>query len=144
MNYKKLTKTAITPTRADAGAAGYDLYADITKETTIPPGQTVLIGTGIALEIPDGIFGGIFARSGLAIREGLRPGNCVGVIDPSYRGEIKVGLHNDSPVDRTITPGDRIAQIVFIPFFIPSSWTEVEDLSETARGEGGFGHTGKN
>lgn len=143
MNYKKMTKTAITPTRADAGAAGYDLYADISEKVTIAPGETVIIGTGIAMEIPEWTFGGIFARSGLAIKEGLRPGNCVGVIDPSYRGEIHVGIHNDSSVERTIEPKERIAQLIFIPYRLPRSWTEVEELSETQRGEGGFGHTGK-
>ncbi len=139
---KKLTETATLPTRGSQYAAGYDLYADLSEAVLIAPGETKMIRTGLAMELPEGYFGAIFARSGLAIKEGLRPGNCVGVVDSDYRGEFMIGLHNDSAETRTIEVGERIAQLVVMPF-LPVEFEETENLSETVRGEGGFGSTGK-
>lgn len=102
---------------------------------------TVKIGTGIAVEIPNGYFGAVFARSGLATKEGLRPANAVGVCDSDYRGEYIVALHNDSDTPRTVTPGERIAQLVIMPY-LQVDFEEVNELSDTVRGEGGFGSTG--
>ena len=113
---KKLTSTAKLPTRGSASAAGYDLYADIEKEVRIAPHTTEMIGTGLSMEIPEGYFGAIFARSGLASREALRPANCVGVVDSDYRGPFMIALHNDGEQERVITPGERIAQLVVIPY----------------------------
>lgn len=144
MNIKRLHEKAIIPTSGSSYAAGYDLYAAIDEDITIPPSETVLIGTGWAMEIPNGFFGAIFARSGLATKEGLRPANCVGVIDSDYRGEVKIALHNDSKVDRTVTQGERIAQLVIIPYYeLPYGFEEVDELDKTARGVGGFGSTGQ-
>lgn len=137
---KKLSDTAIIPTAGSCYAAGYDLYANI--ETTIQPRQTVKIPTGLAMEIPQGYFGGIFARSGLATKVGLRPANCVGVVDSDYRGEIIVALHNDSDLEATITFHQRIAQLVVLPY-LPIEFEQVEQLEDSSRGENGFGSTGK-
>ena len=142
MKYKRLTDNAKVPTRADEGSAGYDLYANNTYTIEILPHKTVKIGTGIAMETPRGCFGGIFARSGLATKKGLRPANCIGVIDPSYRGELIVPLHNDSDEPQYVQPGERIAQLIFLSFGTILNWEEVDELSETERGAGGFGHTG--
>lgn len=139
---KKLTDTAKTPTRGSEYAAGYDLYADVKENVQIKPHETVKIGTGLAMEIPDGYFGAIFARSGLAAKEGLRPANCVGVCDSDYRGEYIVAIHNDSEETRIITAGERIAQLVVMPY-LPVTFDEVTELTDTNRGEGGFGSTGK-
>lgn len=139
---KKLTDTAKTPTRGSEYAAGYDLYADVKENVQIKPHETVKIGTGLAMEVPDGYFGAIFARSGLATKEGLRPANCVGVCDSDYRGEYIVAIHNDSEKIRTITAGERIAQLVVMPY-LPVTFDEVSELTDTNRGEGGFGSTGK-
>lgn len=139
---KKLTDTAKTPTRGSEHAAGYDLYADVKNQVMISPHETAKIGTGFAIEIPDGYFGAIFARSGLATKEGLRPANCVGVCDSDYRGEYIVAIHNDSNEPRTIDPGERIAQLVVMPY-LPVTFDEVTELTDTNRGEGGFGSTGK-
>lgn len=139
---KKLTDTAKTPTRGSEHAAGYDMYADVKEDVQIKPHETVKIGTGLAMEIPDGYFGAIFARSGLAAKEGLRPANCVGVCDSDYRGEYIVAIHNDSEETRTITAGERIAQLVVMPY-LPVTFDEVAELTDTNRGEGGFGSTGK-
>ena len=139
---KKLTDTAKTPTRGSEYAAGYDLYADVKENVQIKPHETVKIGTGLAMEIPDGYFGAIFARSGLATKEGLRPANCVGVCDSDYRGEYIIAIHNDSEETRTITAGERIAQLVVMPY-LPVTFDEVSELTDTNRGEGGFGSTGK-
>ncbi len=139
---KKLSPTAQLPTRGSAAAAGYDLYADLQEETGIGPHKTVMISTGLSLEIPEGYFGAVFARSGLAARESLRPANCVGVIDADYRGPCMVALHNDSGESRTVTPGERIAQLVILPF-LPAEFQEAEELDDTVRGAGGFGSTGK-
>lgn len=142
INLKKMSPTAKIPTRGSAMAAGYDLYADLAQPITIHPHTTAMISTGIAVEIPEGYFGGIFARSGLAAREMLRPGNCVGVVDSDYRNEIKVALHSDGEEDHVIEPGERIAQLVIIPF-LSVEFRETEKLGETERGMGGFGSTGK-
>jgi len=139
---KKLTDTAKTPTRGSEYAAGYDLYADVKEDVQIKPHETIKIGTGLAMEIPDGYFGAIFARSGLAAKEGLRPANCVGVCDSDYRGEYIVAIHNDSEETRTVTAGERIAQLVVMPY-LPVTFDEVAELTDTNRGEGGFGSTGK-
>lgn len=139
---KKLSPEAQLPTRGSEQAAGYDLRACLPGDVTIAPGATVLVGTGLAFALPQGYFGGIFARSGLSVKQGLRPANCVGVIDSDYRGECKVALHNDSAEPRTIAPGDRIAQLVVLPY-LPVSFTEVSELDSTSRGEGGFGSTGR-
>ena len=139
---KKLTDTAKTPTRGSEYAAGYDLYADVKENVQIKSHETVKIGTGLAMEIPDGYFGAIFARSGLAAKEGLRPANCVGVCDSDYRGEYIVAIHNDSEETKTITAGERIAQLVVMPY-LPVTFDEVTELTDTNRGEGGFGSTGK-
>ncbi len=139
----RLSKTAKLPTRGSALAAGYDLYADVAEDTVIRPHQTVMIPSGVAMEIPEGYFGAIFARSGLAAKESLRPANCVGVVDSDYRGMWKIAVHNDGDTERVITPGERIAQMVVIPF-LPVEFEEVSELSDTERGSGGFGSTGKN
>ncbi len=148
INIKKLNDTAIIPTRGSEYAAGYDLYAGCVDEknleevNVISPYSTMKIHTGIAMEIPEGYFGAIFARSGLATKQGLRPANCVGVIDSDYRGEIIVALRNDSASEQTITSGERIAQIVIMPY-LPVEFGEVDSLEDTERGDGGFGSTGK-
>lgn len=138
---KKLNENAIIPTRGSEYAAGYDLYACIDEPIIIVPHNTFKIGTGLSIEIPDGYFGAIFARSGLATKQGIRPANCVGVCDSDYRGEYIVALHNDTDIPKTIIPGERIAQLVVMPY-LPIEFEEVEELSETKRGEGGFGSTG--
>ncbi len=142
INITKLSDTAKLPDRGSEYAAGYDLFADLSGDITINPHETKMIGTGLAMEIPVGYFGGIFARSGLSAKEGLRPANCVGVVDSDYRGEIKVALHNDGETSRVITVGQKIAQLVVVPF-LAVEFSEVEKLSDTVRGEGGFGSTGK-
>lgn len=141
INIKKLNENAMIPTRGSNDAAGYDLYACISSPIIVTPHSTVKIGIGLAIEIPSGYFGAVFARSGLATKEGLRPGNCVGVCDSDYRGEYVVALHNDTDIPRTITPSERIAQLVVIPY-LPVEFEEVNELSDTDRGTGGFGSTG--
>lgn len=139
---KKLTETAKLPTRGSVFSAGFDLYADNNVDITIHPHETRKIGTGLALEIPDGYYGAIFARSGLATKEGLRPANCVGICDSDYRGEYIVAVHNDSNEDRIIEPKERIAQLIVMQY--PHiTFEEVDELSDTSRGESGFGSTGK-
>ena len=142
---KRTDNYAIIPTRGSNRAAGYDLYAhDVSANDAsvyIPAGETKMIGTGICMEIPDGYAGFVYARSGIASKRGLRPANCVGVIDSDYRGEIKVALHNDSNICETVHNGERIAQIVIAPF-LAVEFEETDKLNETARGEGGFGSTG--
>lgn len=137
---KKLNDNAIIPTRGSEYAAGYDLYACSDDLITIAPHSTVKIGTGLAIEIPEGYFGAIFARSGLATKKGLRPSNCVGVVDSDYRGECIVALHNDTDVYMSIEPYERIAQLVIQPY-LSVEFTEVDELSDTERGVGGFGST---
>ena len=141
INIKKLDPRAITPTYGSEFAAGADLYALTDENVTINPSETVLIHTGISMEIPQGFGGFIFARSGLASKKGLAPANKVGVIDADYRGEIMVALHNHSAVPVQITSGERIAQLVIMPFEA-AEFIECEELSETVRGSGGFGSTG--
>ncbi len=139
---KKLKDNAVIPTRGSSSAAGYDLYACLENPVSIAPGETVQIGTGLTAEIPEGYFGACFARSGLAFREGLRPANCVGVVDSDYRGEYIVALHNDSETVRTVISGERIAQLVILPY-LTAEFVESDTLSGTERGAGGFGSTGK-
>ena len=140
MKIKRLDEKAVIPKRGSASAAGYDIYS--IEEVSLPPGETKLIKTGLSMEIPENYLGGVFARSGLAVKEGIRPANCVAVIDADYRGELMVPLHNDSKEERRITVGERIAQLVILPF-LPVEFEETDELSETVRGEGGFGSTGK-
>ena len=140
MNIKLLNENAKFPTRATEWAAGWDLYAS--KECVIEPGETVVVHTGIALEIPNNLFGGLYPRSGLATKKGLRLANCVGVIDSDYRGEIMVGIYNDSSFVREIEVGERVAQIIFQPYEDIKEFTPVFELSSTVRGSGGFGSTG--
>lgn len=142
VNFKKLNEKAVKPTYGTEFAAGADLYACEGAEVTIAAGETKLIHTGISLEIPEGYAGLIYARSGIATKRGLAPANKVGVIDADYRGEIMVSLHNHSAVEQTIADGERIAQLVITPF-LAVEYTETDTLSETVRGEGGFGSTGK-
>ena len=141
---RKLRESARIPHRGSAFAAGYDLYAAPADgaPVEIRPHTTAMVGTGLAVAIPEGYFGGVFARSGLASRQGLRPANCVGVIDADYRGECTVAVHNDTDETRTIQPGDRIAQRVILPF-LAAEFDETDTLPETERGTGGFGSTGK-
>lgn len=113
---KKLDEHAILPTRGSVDAAGYDLYVKTTEDTVIPPHETVMIGTGLAMEIPQGYFGAIFARSGLACKSGLRPANCVGVVDSDYRGEFIIAVHNDTDAERVVAGGERVAQMVVMPY----------------------------
>lgn len=142
INFMKVDNKAITPTRGSASAAGFDLYAHTdTGAKRVPAGKTEKIGTGICVEIPDGYFGAVFARSGLATKRGLRPANCVGVIDSDYRGEVIVALHNDTDACESIHDGDRIAQLVILPY-LPITFNEVGKLTDTDRGSGGFGSTG--
>ena len=144
VSIKLLREGAKLPTRGSAFAAGYDLYAclDGDKELIIPPHATAMLPTGLSFALPEGTFGAVVARSGLASKQGLRPANCLGVIDSDYRGEICVGLINTSNEDYTIQPGERIAQLVLAPV-IPAQPVEVDSLDETERGEGGFGSTGR-
>ena len=142
IKYKKLNSLAKEPTRGSAAAAGYDLYAATEENIIIPPHETKKIGTGLAFELPNYTFAAIFARSGLASKQGLRPANCVGVCDSDYRGEYIVAIHNDTDNMQTISAGDRIAQMILLPY-LPMQLIEVENLSETQRGAGGFGSTGK-
>lgn len=141
MNIKKLNPNAIIPTYGSECAAGADLYACIESPVTIEPGQTVFISTGLAMEIPEGYAGFIYARSGLSCKRGLAPANKVGVVDADYRGEITVALHNHSDEPKTIEVNERIAQIVIAPF-VHVAFDEVDELSDTVRGAGGFGSTG--
>ena len=133
MRIKKLDEKAIVPTHGSDYAAGYDLYAVLDNPIIISPHETVLIGTGWAVEIPTGFFGAIFARSGIATNQGLRPANCVGVIDSDYRGEVKVALHNDSNEEQTVIPRERIAQLVIMSHYT-TVMDVVDDLDDTNRG----------
>lgn len=142
LSVKKLREGAKLPTRGSAQAAGYDLYACLDGDLTIAPHGTERVPTGLAVAVPDGYFAAVFARSGLAAREGLRPANCVGVCDSDYRGEYLVMLHNDTDQPRTVRSGDRIAQMVVLPY-LEVTFREVDALDETDRGAGGFGSTGR-
>lgn len=142
INIKKLKENAVIPTYGSEYAAGADLYACIDESLTINPGETKFIGTGIALEVPEGYAGLIYARSGLSCKQGLAPANKVGVVDADYRGEITVALHNHSLEPKSIEPNERIAQMVIAPF-LSASFHEVDELSDTVRGVDGFGSTGR-
>ena len=139
---KKLNDKATLPTRGSEYAAGYDLYAAIENNITVPAHSTEKIGTGLSFELPDETFAAIFARSGLATKQGLRPANCVGVCDSDYRGEYIVAIHNDTDEDKIIEPGERIAQMILMPY-IPMTFVETDELSKSGRGQDGFGSTGK-
>lgn len=139
---KKLKENAILPTYGSAGAAGADLYACLDEAVTILPGETAWISTGIALEVPAGCAGLVYARSSLGVKRGLAPANKVGVIDSDYRGEIRVVLLNHGKEPQTILSGERVAQFIITPVLTPA-YEEVPELSDTSRGTGGFGSTGK-
>ena len=142
INIKKLNSNATLPTRGSEFAAGYDLYACLNESVTIRAGETVKIPTGLAIEIPEGYAGLIYARSGLATKKGLAPANKVGVCDSDYRGEYIIFLHNHSKIDAMIEPNGRIAQLIVTPF-LAVTFEETDELSETKRGAGGFGSTGR-
>ena len=142
INVKKLNDLAKLPTRGSEYAAGYDLYAATSYNIEIQPHTTVKIGTGLSFELPQGTFAAIFPRSGIATKRGLRPANCVGVCDSDYRGEYIVALHNDTNEVQIIEPQERIAQMILLPF-VEMSFNEVNELSDTVRGAGGFGGSGR-
>jgi dUTP pyrophosphatase len=139
---KKLSPNAILPTYGTNEAAGADLYACLEDTVSIAPGETYWVGTGIALEVPKGCAGLIYARSSMGVKRGLAPANKVGVIDSDYRGEIRVVLLNHSNQMQTVSPGERVAQLIITPVLTPA-YEEVDELSDTVRGVGGFGSTGK-
>lgn len=139
---KKLRPNAVLPTYGSSEAAGADLYACLEEDVIIAPGQSVFIPTGLAMEIPKGCAGLIYARSGLACKRGLAPANKVGVVDSDYRGEFMIVLHNHGSQPQTVSHGERIAQLVITPVLTPS-YEEADELLDTDRGCGGFGSTGK-
>ncbi len=139
---KKLKENAIMPTYGSVEAAGADLYACLSESVTIQPGESVFVPTGLAMELPKGYAGLIYARSGLACKRGLAPANKVGVVDSDYRGEFMIVLHNHGKTAQTIEHGERIAQLVITPVFTPG-FVETEELTDTERSGGGFGSTGK-
>ena len=141
MKLKKLDERAVVPVYASEFSAGADLYACLDENVTIAPGETKLIHTGLAMAIPEGLAGLIYARSGLASKRGLAPANKVGVVDSDYRGEVMVALHNHGTEPQTVEHGERIAQLVLAPIVV-ADFDVVDDLDSTARGEGGFGSTG--
>ena len=142
MKIKKLNERAVTPTYGSEFSAGADLYACEGADIVIASGETKLIHTGIAMEIPCGYVGLVYARSGLATKRGLAPANKVGVVDPDYRGEFMVALHNHTDEAKTVEGGERVAQLVIVPF-IQADFNVCDELSDTVRGAGGFGSTGK-
>ncbi|MBQ7160380.1 MAG: dUTP diphosphatase [Clostridia bacterium] len=142
VRFKKLNDRAVVPTYGSPSSAGADLYSAEVNDVTIDPGNTALIHTGIACEIPEGYVGLIFARSGLATKRGLAPANKVGVIDSDYRGELMVSLYNQSPDIQTVERRERIAQLAIVPY-LRAEFEEADELSDTERGEGGFGSTGR-
>ena len=142
ISVKKLREDATLPTRGSEYAAGYDLYAAIDETIVIGPHETQKIGTGLSFELPENTFGMIVARSGLATKEGLRPANCSGICDSDYRGEYIIALHNDSDEIRYVEPNERIAQLILMSY-VPMTFSLVDELTITERGEGGFGSTGK-
>ena len=139
---KKLDERAVLPTYGSEFSAGADLYAVADGDIVFAPGETKFVKTGLAMEIPVGYAGFIYARSGLACKRGLAPANKVGVVDSDYRGEVMVALHNHSDKEQVVAPGERIAQLVVAPF-LKATFTQAEELNETLRGEGGFGSTGR-
>lgn len=142
MRVKKLHPHAVLPTYGSAEAAGADLYACLEEAVTIAPGEVYWVPTGIALEVPKGCAGLVYARSSMGAKRGLAPANKVGVVDSDYRGEVKVVLLNHSNQPQTLQPGERVAQFVITPVLQPV-YEEVEELTDTDRGQGGFGSTGK-
>lgn len=143
IDIKKLNNRALLPSRGSEQAAGWDLYSNNEEPVNVEPHTTVMIGTGLSMAIPDGYFGAVYARSGLASKQGLRPANCVGIIDSDYRGEIIVPLHNDGNERKIINPKERIAQLVVMPY-LAVEFEEKDILVETLRGSNGFGSTGLN
>ena len=141
IRFKKLDEKAKMPYYGSEYAAGADLYACMEEPLTIAAGTTEFVHTGLAMEIPVGLVGLVYARSGLACKKGLAPANKVGVIDSDYRGEIMVALHNHAAEDITIEPGERVAQMVIAPYVF-ARYEEAEELEDTLRGDGGFGHSG--
>lgn len=141
INFVRTNDLAKVPTHGSEYAAGYDLYAATSYDVTIEPHKTVKFDTGLRMELPTGTFGAIYARSGLATKQGLRPANCCGIVDSDYRGVLIVALHNDTDDDQLVPAGSRIAQLIVTPY-IPAEFIEVNELNETERGEGGFGSTG--
>lgn len=139
---KKLNERAVVPTYGSMGSAGGDLYSAEENDVVIAPGETAFIGTGIAVEIPESYVGLVYARSGLACKKGLAPANKVGVIDSDYRGEIKVALFNHGKESQTVVQGERIAQLVVAPY-LSVEYEETDSLTDTVRGDGGFGSTGR-
>ena len=139
---KRIKQNAVLPTYGSAEAAGADLYACLDTPVTIQAGESVFIPTGLAMELPRGYAGLIYARSGLACKRGLAPANKVGVVDSDYRGEFMIVLHNHGTSPQTIEHGERIAQLVITPVFTPG-FIEVDGLTDTERSGGGFGSTGK-
>lgn len=139
---KKLKAQAAMPSYGSAEAAGADLYACLETAVEIAAGGTAMIPTGLAMELPEGTVGLVYARSGLASKKGLAPANKVGVIDSDYRGEVMVALHNHSAQAAVVEPGERIAQLVIAPV-LRAAFAEADALSDTVRGEGGFGSTGR-
>ena len=139
---KKLNENAIVPTYGSTYSAGADLYALLNGSAEIKPHETIFIHTGISVEIPEGYCGLVFARSSMGAKRGLAPANKVGVIDADYRGEIMVALHNHSESVATVENGERVAQLAIVPF-LKAEFEEADELSDTVRGEGGFGSTGK-
>ena len=142
VRFKRLNDLAKIPTRGSKFSAGYDLYAATNKDIQIPPHSTVRIETGLAMDFPVGWFGAIFARSGIATKRGLRPANCVGVCDFDYKGEYIVAVHNDSNETMTVLAGERIAQLILLPYQ-DIDFKEVDELAKTDRGSGGFGSSGE-
>lgn len=142
MRVKKLNPKAKIPTYGTNQSAGADLYVCLEEPVTIGPGDTAFLSTGIAIAVPEGYAGLVFARSGLGCKRGLAPANKVGVIDSDYRGEVRVALHNHSGQSQTIEDGERIAQLVVVPVLAPEL-VETEELDDTERGAGGFGSTGR-
>ena len=140
--FQKLNPAACLPRHATLGSAGYDLCACIEQPLTVKPGQTVPVPTGLAMEIPAGYAGLIYARSGIAVKRGLAPANKVGVIDADYRGEILVALYNQGTEPQSIEHGERIAQMIVTPY-LTADFVQADQLSDTVRGEGGFGSTGR-
>lgn len=140
---QKLAEDAYVPTSGSEKAAGLDLYAHIAEDIEIAPQRMMKIGTGLAITPPAGYFGAIFARSGMATKKGLRPANCVGICDEDYTGEYIVALYNDSDEVQVVKNGDRIAQLVFLPYIQELNFDVVDKLEDTERGDGGFGSTGK-
>ncbi len=141
VNFMKTDKNAVMPTYGTPFAAGADLYALPNGDIKVSPGETVLVHTGIAVEIPEGYVGLVYARSGIATKRGLAPANKVGVIDSDYRGEIMVSIYNQSRDVQTLSSGERIAQLVIAPY-LKAEFCECTELSQTARNTGGFGSTG--